>query len=132
MKPKAAKWRVPVRVDEIPDAGRRFDLHADAATREALARTAGLQALPRLDASFEITRHGRDGVRVRGTVSGTVGQTQPQRVTIEFYRAQHVGAEQQHVRHAPWMHPARPRARRRRAAIARTWGGRCPERRFIR
>src|SRR5437764_8438602 len=75
MKPKAAKWRVPVRVDEIPDAGRRFDLHADAATREALARTAGLQALPRLDASFEITRHGRDGVRVRGTVSGTVGQT---------------------------------------------------------
>lgn len=67
-------WSVPVRVDEIPAGGRSFALHPDASTREALARAAGLLGLARLDATFDLTRHGRDGVRVTGTVSARVRQ----------------------------------------------------------
>jgi len=72
--PALSAWRVPIRVNEIPEGGRHLDLHADAGTREAIARMAGVEALPRLDASFDVTRHGGEGVRVRGTVSASVRQ----------------------------------------------------------
>ncbi len=68
-------WSLPVRVDEIPERGRRFDMEPDASMREALARTADVQALLRLRAIFDVTRHGRDGLRVAGTVAATVRQT---------------------------------------------------------
>jgi len=68
-------WSVPARIEDVPEPGRRFELAADAATRAALARTAGLDALPRLEATFELTRHGSDGLQVVGTVSATVRQT---------------------------------------------------------
>jgi uncharacterized metal-binding protein YceD (DUF177 family) len=72
--PAHSAWRVPIRVNEIPEGGRHLDLHADAGTREAIARMASVEALPRLDASFDVTRHGGEGVRVRGTVSASVRQ----------------------------------------------------------
>ena len=67
-------WRVPVSVQEVPPAGRRFALKADEATRTAIAKSAALRALPRLEATFDVTRHGSEGLRVVGRVSATVGQ----------------------------------------------------------
>lgn len=68
-------WSVPIRLDEVPESGLRRDLAADAAIRSALARVAGVDELPRLEASFDVTRSGRAGLRVTGTVSATVRQT---------------------------------------------------------
>src|SRR5262245_66366062 len=68
-------WSVPVTVSEVPETGRHLDLVADAPTRAAIAKLAGLTALPRLAASFDVTLHGRHGLHVVGHVSGTVGQT---------------------------------------------------------
>ncbi len=71
-----APWLVPVTVDDIPEeGGQRFDLVADAPTRAAVARIAGLRDLPRLEANVEVTRYGAGGLRVAGRVSATVGQT---------------------------------------------------------
>jgi uncharacterized metal-binding protein YceD (DUF177 family) len=68
-------WSVPVAIDEIPETGRRVEVAADTPTREAIARLAGVVALPRLQAGFDLTRRGPDGVRVVGAVSATVDQT---------------------------------------------------------
>ncbi len=67
-------WRVPVALDDIPECGQHFDLDADAGVRNAVAKLAGLRDLPRLQASFDVTRRGNDGLRVAGQVSATVGQ----------------------------------------------------------
>jgi hypothetical protein len=68
-------WSVPVAQTDIPEAGRHFDLAADQQTRKAVAEFAGLDALPRLAAHFDVTLHGRAGLHVVGNVSATVGQT---------------------------------------------------------
>jgi uncharacterized metal-binding protein YceD (DUF177 family) len=68
-------WSVPVALSEVPETGRRYDLVADAATRAAVARLAGLDALPRFEAAFEVTLHRRGGLHVVGRVSATVEQT---------------------------------------------------------
>jgi uncharacterized metal-binding protein YceD (DUF177 family) len=68
-------WQVPVAVDDVAEEGQHFDLAADADTRAALARIAGLRDLPRLEAVFDVTRHGQGGLRVAGRVSATVGQS---------------------------------------------------------
>jgi hypothetical protein len=65
---------VPVALQDIPETGRHFELQADDSTRALIAEMAELRSLPRLDASFEVTRHGADGLRVLGQVSATVGQ----------------------------------------------------------
>jgi Large ribosomal RNA subunit accumulation protein YceD len=67
-------WRVPVAVEDIPEAGERFTLVADAPVRAAIARTAGLRDLPRLVAEFKVTRRGPGGLHVVGRISATVGQ----------------------------------------------------------
>jgi len=67
-------WRVPVSIHEIPETGRRFELVADETTRAAIAAAAGLSALPRLAATFDVSRRGADGLRVAGRVCATVGQ----------------------------------------------------------
>lgn len=67
-------WSVPIAAHEIPESGRRFDLVCDPATRAEIARSIGLQGLPRLTATFDVTRHGRDSLRVMGTVSATISQ----------------------------------------------------------
>jgi uncharacterized metal-binding protein YceD (DUF177 family) len=71
----SSSWSVPVRVEDIPETGRRFDLEANEATRTALARVAAVNRIPRLEAHFDVVRHGRDGLRVGGTISATVAQT---------------------------------------------------------
>jgi uncharacterized metal-binding protein YceD (DUF177 family) len=68
-------WSVPVAVHEVPESGRRIDLVADGNMRDQLAKVLGLRSLPRLEASFDVTRHGSEGLRVAGRVSATVGQT---------------------------------------------------------
>ena len=68
-------WSVPLAVSDVPETGRHIELVADEGTRAALAGLAGLAALPRLGASFDVTPHGRGGLHVVGRVSATVGQT---------------------------------------------------------
>jgi Large ribosomal RNA subunit accumulation protein YceD len=68
-------WHVPVSLDDVPEDGQHFDLAADAETRTAVAQLAGLRDLPRLRASFDVTRHGRGGLHVVGRVSAFAGQT---------------------------------------------------------
>jgi len=67
-------WHVPVAVEDLADTGEHFDLVADAQVRAALARIAGLRDLPRLEANFDVRRHGAGGLHVAGRVSATVGQ----------------------------------------------------------
>jgi uncharacterized metal-binding protein YceD (DUF177 family) len=71
---KEQPWNLPVAVADIPETGRQFDLVADAHTRAAVAKVAGVPGLPRLEAKFELTRHGQDSVRVVGHVSATIEQ----------------------------------------------------------
>jgi uncharacterized metal-binding protein YceD (DUF177 family) len=67
-------WSVPVTLHEVPVTGRRFELKADAATRAAIAKSADLRALPRLEAAFDVSRRESEGLHVVGRVSATVGQ----------------------------------------------------------
>jgi len=67
-------WHVPVALEDIAETGQHFDLVADADVRSAVARVAGLRDLPRLEANFDVTRHGVSGLHVTGRVSATVGQ----------------------------------------------------------
>src|SRR5215813_2209195 len=67
-------WSVPLAVSEVPETGRHVDLVADAGTRAALAKLAGLADMPRLAASFDVSPQGRGGLHVVGRVSATVGQ----------------------------------------------------------
>jgi Large ribosomal RNA subunit accumulation protein YceD len=67
-------WSVPITLDEVPETGRHVEFVADERVRTAVAKLAGLRALPRLSASFDVARRGRDGLHVAGQVSATVGQ----------------------------------------------------------
>jgi hypothetical protein len=73
-KPESFPWHVPVKVDDIPEAGRHFTLTANEATRAAIALYADVRSVERLDASFDVARKGRAGLRVTGQVRGLVGQ----------------------------------------------------------
>jgi uncharacterized metal-binding protein YceD (DUF177 family) len=68
-------WSVPVRLDEVPETGLHMDLEADSGARAAVAATAGVNEVPQLTAAFDVTRYGRDGLRVVGTISARVLQT---------------------------------------------------------
>ena len=70
-----APWHVPVAVEEVAETGQHFDLVADAAVRAAVAKIAGLQDLPRFEASFDVTRRASGGLHIVGSISATVGQT---------------------------------------------------------
>ncbi len=74
MHPPDPGWSVKVPVEEVPETGRHFDLAPDEQMRAAIAKAIGVRALPRLLASFDVTRRGRDGLHVTGHVSATVGQ----------------------------------------------------------
>jgi len=67
-------WSFPVALADVPDTGRRVDLVADERTRDVIAKLAGLTGLPRLEASFDLTKHGRDGLRAVGRVTATIRQ----------------------------------------------------------
>lgn len=68
-------WSVVVRLDDVGETGRHVELEASEATRAVLAKPAGVDALERLVANFDLTRRGRDGLRVSGRVGATVQQT---------------------------------------------------------
>jgi uncharacterized metal-binding protein YceD (DUF177 family) len=68
-------WRVLLAVSDVPEGGLHLDLTPDERERYAIAALAGLARLPRLEASFDVTRHGHSGLHVVGRVSATVGQT---------------------------------------------------------
>lgn len=61
-------------LDHIPDTGLHMEFAAPETVRADLARLAGLRELPRLSATFDLTRGGA-GVHVIGRVSAQVGQT---------------------------------------------------------
>jgi len=67
-------WSFPVALHDVPETGRHFDLAAAERTRDAVAKLAAVRAVLRLEASFDVTRRGRDGLHVVGRVSATVGQ----------------------------------------------------------
>ena len=67
-------WSVKVALDDVPESGAHFDLVADEETRTHLAQAAGLRSLPRLTASFDVTRRGASGLHVIGEMNATVGQ----------------------------------------------------------
>lgn len=73
---EAAKgpWNVPVAVAEVPETGRHIKLAPDEATRHAIAREAGLVALPRLLATFDLARRSANSLRLEGRVIATVIQ----------------------------------------------------------
>jgi uncharacterized metal-binding protein YceD (DUF177 family) len=68
-------WTVPIRVEDIPETGRRVELAADETIRTTLAEAAGVKELTRLEATFDLARRGRSGLRVVGEISATVRQT---------------------------------------------------------
>jgi hypothetical protein len=68
-------WTVPIRVEDVPETGRRVELAADESIRTTMAEAAGLNGLTRLEATFDLTRHGRSGLHVVGEISATVRQT---------------------------------------------------------
>jgi len=67
-------WSMLVTVEDIPDTGLHVDLEAPAAVRDGVAQIASIRALPRLTATFDLTRRGA-GIHVSGRVNAVVGQT---------------------------------------------------------
>jgi hypothetical protein len=67
-------WSVLVPLHDIPETGKHVALEASAEIRAALARPAGVDAVERLGAQFDLTLRGRDGVHVEGRVRATVRQ----------------------------------------------------------
>jgi hypothetical protein len=67
-------WSYPLSVADIPETGRRADIVADEGARAAIAKLAGVVALRRLEAGFDLSRQGADGARLTGRVSATVVQ----------------------------------------------------------
>lgn len=67
-------WTHPVAVADLPPGGAAFELAPDEATRAALARYAGLLALPALRARLTVTPSGRGAV-VEGDLEATVRQS---------------------------------------------------------
>lgn len=68
-------WSVPVCVEDVHEGGRHFELRADEPTRARVARAADVPGIAKLEASFDVTRHGADGLRVAGRVWATIDQT---------------------------------------------------------
>jgi Large ribosomal RNA subunit accumulation protein YceD len=68
-------WSATIRLDDVGETGRHVELEAGEAVRAALAKPAGVDAIERLVARFDLTRRGRDRLHVSGEVSGTVQQT---------------------------------------------------------
>jgi uncharacterized metal-binding protein YceD (DUF177 family) len=73
MEKAASPWSVPVAVDDIPETGLHVEIEPTDAIRAELAKLAAVRALPRLSASFDLTRRGA-GVHVAGRVRAQVGQ----------------------------------------------------------
>ncbi|MGN6460055.1 MAG: YceD family protein [Pseudolabrys sp.] len=67
-------WAAPITLDEVAEAGRHVELVAPAPVLPAIATLAGVNAVSRLVAHFDVSHRG-DGLRVAGQVEGEVAQT---------------------------------------------------------
>jgi uncharacterized metal-binding protein YceD (DUF177 family) len=72
--PSEPRWRVPVRLDGVPETGLHLDLVADAQVCAGLAARAGVRDISRLEAAIDLARQG-DALRATGRLSADVGQT---------------------------------------------------------
>ena len=68
-------WSSVIRLDAVGETGRHVELEASEETRAAVAKPAGVDAVERLHATFDLTRRGRDGLRVSGRVTARVRQS---------------------------------------------------------
>ena len=68
-------WSATIRLDDVPETGRHIELEANDEIRTALAAPAGVDAVERLNATFDLVRRGRDGLHVRGKVQAKIRQT---------------------------------------------------------
>ena len=75
MAEQAHTWHVPVRPDDVPETGLHLDVAAPEEVRAGLAALGEVAGIPRLEAAFDIVRHGDSRLRVTGRVSATVEQT---------------------------------------------------------
>jgi Large ribosomal RNA subunit accumulation protein YceD len=103
-RPAKRSWSIVVAAADVPETGHRFELAADPETRAAIAELAGLRALPRFEATFDVTRHGRAGLHVVGRVSATVEQT----CVVTLEPIENVVEEAIDLIYAPGRPPATP------------------------
>jgi hypothetical protein len=68
-------WSSVIRLDAVGETGRHVELEASEEMRAALAKPAGVDAVERLHATFDLARRGRDGLRVGGRVTARVRQS---------------------------------------------------------
>jgi uncharacterized metal-binding protein YceD (DUF177 family) len=73
-KPLPSCWSFPVPFDDISEAGGHYELTADAPTRDAVAKLAGLRSVGRLEAVFDVAPRGA-GMVVTGMLKALVSQT---------------------------------------------------------
>jgi uncharacterized metal-binding protein YceD (DUF177 family) len=72
--PEDFPWHFPVTVSDLPPDGKEFELMPDEAARDALARHAGVLAVPKLVARLTVRPQGRAGATVDGTLEAVVRQ----------------------------------------------------------
>jgi uncharacterized metal-binding protein YceD (DUF177 family) len=75
MTDQADPWRVPIAVEQIPDAGLHRDIEADRAAREAMAVVAGVREILSASASIDVTPNNGGRFHVVGRVRARIGQT---------------------------------------------------------
>jgi hypothetical protein len=68
-------WSAPIRLNDVPEAGRHVAIDADAETRAAVARAVGVDGIDRLTARLDLTPGAGDRLRVTGNVVATIRQT---------------------------------------------------------
>jgi hypothetical protein len=68
-------WSIPLRLDSVPEDGLHVSETADPGTCSCVAKLAGVDAVLRLDAEFDVVRHGAAGMVVTGRVNARVRQT---------------------------------------------------------
>lgn len=73
--PDDLPWTHVIEVAAVPPEGQVFELAPDEATRERLARFAGVVAIPSLKARLEVRPAGVKGAHVAGNLEGVVRQT---------------------------------------------------------
>lgn len=67
-------WSIPLRLDNVPEDGFHFTVVADRAACDCVAKLASVDAVLRLEASFDVIRHGSAGMAVTGVVNARVRQ----------------------------------------------------------
>jgi len=75
MAERAQAWHVPVRLEDVPEAGLHLELAAPEDVRSAMVAFGGVTAVPRLEAVLDCVRQGETRLRVTGRVTATVEQT---------------------------------------------------------